>query len=72
MFTKYWSDNEKLYSYIWGMETIHSRENYRDEFIADGEEQFMFDQKRPYQSKFKKVFKIIVASIISFLIVIYL
>jgi hypothetical protein len=58
-----------LYSYFWGVETILSREDYRSEFVADGEEEFMFDQKRPYQSNLKKIFKLIIAYLITFFIV---
>lgn len=69
LFVKYWKDKEKLYCYFWGVDTTYSREEYRDEFVADGEEEFMFDHKRPYQSNLKKIIKLIIVYMITFMIV---
>ncbi len=69
LFMKFWKQKEKLYAYFWGMEGAFSREKYRDEFVADGEENIMLEYKAPYQSQLKKTLKILTSYLITIVIV---
>ena len=61
LFLKTWRQKEKLYAYFWGTETYALEEPLDDHFEPQYESLFLFNFKRLYQSRVKKLLKIFVS-----------
>lgn len=70
LFLKVWTQQEKIYSILWGMENFSTNEPYDDNFKKDIDQEFLFGFKIPSQSKFKKILKRLLSYSVTILFVI--
>ena len=69
LFHKIWMQKEKLYSYIWGMDSFGKNDPINENFIPESDEEFIFGYKNIKQKTLHHKFKIMLSYIILLLMI---